>query len=220
MTDGSRAAIFDFRYTQKLYSKGVGMIRGYARVSTKGQQLQGTSLEDQFSILEKEGCEAIYHDVGSGAKKRAEFDRLCLEAQPGDTIVVTKLDRIARSVVEGSRIIKGWFAKGITVRILNMPFLQGSGTDRLLVDIMLAFAEFERSMIMERTRQGKEYKRATDPGFKDGRPKKFRKEQLDLAMTLLKDKSYKETTRATGISKATLQREAARRGFRKSEVVA
>lgn len=220
MTHAAWPVIFGFDDTQKLYSKGMGMIRGYARVSTKGQQSKGTSLEDQISILKKEGCEAIYQDVGSGAKKRSEFDRLCAEAQPGDTIIVSKLDRIARSVVEGSRIIKGWFAKGINVKILNMPFLQGSGTDKLLVDIMLAFAEFERSMIMERTRQGKEYKRATDPTFKDGRPKKFRREQLDLAMSLLKEKSYKETARATGISKATLQREAARRGFRKSEAVA
>ena len=73
----------------------MAMVRGYARVSTAGQE-QGTSLADQKAVLEAEGCEAIYQDVYTGkAMNRPGFDRLRAEVRPGDTIVVTKLDRIA-----------------------------------------------------------------------------------------------------------------------------
>lgn len=77
------------------------MIRGYIRVSTK-RQARGTSLADQRAALQAEGCQKIYQDVYSGGAStgRPEFDRLCREMQSGDTIVVTKMDRFARTETE------------------------------------------------------------------------------------------------------------------------
>ena len=84
------------------------MIRGYARVSTKRQE-RGTSLDDQRAALQAEGCQEIYQDVYSGASMaRPEFDRLCSEVQPGDTIVVTKMDRFARTETEAYDQVLGW----------------------------------------------------------------------------------------------------------------
>ena len=75
---------------------------------------------------------------------------------------------------------------------------------------MLSFAEFERNMIMQRTREGKMIA-MTKPGYHEGRPKKYGKDQLDHAMELLCDHSYSQVANMTGISKATLAREKARR---------
>ena len=78
--------------------------------------------------------------------------------------------------------------------------------DDLILTVMLAFAEYERGMIVERTQTGKAVARQ-DPNFKDGRPKKFKPEQIDLALSLLaQGKTYRQITTMTGISKSTLNR--------------
>ena len=142
---------------------------GYIRVSTKGQE-QGTSLADQRAALEAEGCHEIYEDVYSGASMdRPEFDRLCREAQPGDTIVVTKLDRIARTETEAYELVVGWVRSGIRVHVLNMGLIDDTEVGRLILHIMLAFAEFEKDMIKRRCQDGRAYKKATDPDYREGR---------------------------------------------------
>ena len=192
------------------------MNRGYIRVSTKGQE-QGTSLDDQRAVLEAEGCQEIYEDVYSGASMdRPEFDRLCCEVRPGDTIVVTKLDRIARTETEAYELVVGWVRSGVRVHVLNMGLIEDTEVGRLILHIMLAFAEFERDMIKRRCQDGRAYKRATDQNYREGRKPVYTKAQRDHAIDLLKDHSYSDVERMTGISKATLTREARRRGFRKS----
>lgn len=192
------------------------MIRGYARVSTAGQE-QGTSLADQRSVLEAEGCEAVYQDVYTGkAMSRPEFDRLRAEVRPGDTIVVTKLDRIARTETEAYELVVGWVRDGIKVRVLNMGTIEDTEIGRLILHIMLAFAEFERDMIVSRTQGGRAYKRATDPDYREGRKPVYTRIQRDHAMDLLRDHSFSDVERMTGISKSTLVREARARGLRKS----
>ena len=154
----------------------------------------------------------------SGASMdRPEFDRLCREAQPGDTIVVTKLDRIARTETEAYELVVGWVRSGIRVHVLNMGLIEDTEVGRLILHIMLAFAEFEKDMIKRRCQNGRAYKKATDPDYREGRRPVYTKAQRDHAIDLLKDPSYSDVERMTGISKATLTREARRRGFRKSE---
>ena len=192
------------------------MVRGYARVSTAGQE-QGTSLADQKAVLEAEGCEAVYQDVYTGkAMNRPGFDRLRAEVRPGDTIAVTKLDRIARTETEAYELVVGWVRDGIKVRVLNMGTIEDTEIGRLILHIMLAFAEFERDMIVSRTQGGRAYKRATDPDYREGRKPVYTRIQRDHAMDLLRDHSFSDVERMTGISKSTLVREARARGLRKS----
>ena len=194
------------------------MIRGYSRVSTRQQQY-GTSLDDQRDMLAAEGCQEFYEDTYTGTKlDRPEFDRLCREVQAGDTIVVTKLDRIARTETEAYELVVGWVRNGIKVRVLNMGLIEDTDIGRLILHIMLAFAEFERDLIVSRTQAGRAYKRATDPTYKEGRKPAYTKAQRDLAMDLLRTYSFSDVARMTGISKSTVTREARRRGFRKSEL--
>ena len=84
--------------------------------------------------------------------------------------------------------------------------MDNSPTGRLITNVMLSFAEFERDMIIERTQEGKIAAKRNNPNFKDGRPCKFSDEQMELALELLEKHSYKEVSNMTGISKSTLQR--------------
>lgn len=194
------------------------MNRGYSRVSTS-KQIRGTSLADQRAELERAGCQEIYEDVYSGARmERPEFDKLCSEVQAGDTIVVCKLDRIARTETEAYSLVVGWVRAGIKVHVLNMGLIEDTDIGRLILHIMLAFAEFERDLIVSRTQSGRAYKRATDDNYREGRKPTYSKAQLDHAIELLHDHSFTDAAAMTGISRSTVTREARKRGFKKSEL--
>ena len=183
------------------------MVYGYARVSTKGQARDGNGLDVQRSALEAAGAEVIYEEAFTGTKNdRPELNRLLDDLQSGDTLVVTKLDRIARSASQGAELVKKLLDRGITVRILNMGILDSSPAGKLVTTVMFAFAEFERDMIVERTREGKDVARV-DPNYREGRPRKYSAVQLHHAMDLLNDHSYKQVEAMTGISVPTLARE-------------
>ncbi len=182
------------------------MIYGYARVSTKGQAKDGNSLEGQERALKAAGAELIYTDVYTGVTTdRPELDKLLGGLKDGDTVVVTKLDRIARSVKQGISLIEELINKGVNVHILNMGLLDSSPTGKLIRNVMFSFAEFERDMIMQRTREGKEIARQ-NPGYREGRKPKYTRQQIDHAISLLSDHSYAEVEKMTGISKSTLIR--------------
>lgn len=179
---------------------------GYARVSTKGQATLGNSLEAQEKALATAGAEKIYSDAFTGTKShRPELDKLLLELLPGDTLIVTKLDRIARSATQGTELIQQLLDKGVKVHILNMGLLDDTPTGKLIRTILLAFAEFERDMIVERTQEGKAIAKQRED-FIEGRPKKFSQQQIAHALELLQDHSYKQVEQMTGISKSTLIR--------------
>lgn len=183
------------------------MIYGYARVSTATQGRDGNSLEDQVAALEKYGCQKIVTETFTGkTMERPKFTQLLSSLEEGDTLVVCKLDRFARTAVEGVQTVRALFERGIKVHILNMGLIENTLTGNLILTVMLAFAEYERGMIVERTQTGKMVARQ-NPNFKDGRPKKYTPTQIAHALELLSSgKTYKEVEAMTGISKSTLIR--------------
>ena len=174
---------------------------GYARVSTRQQDLEG-----QLRQLDEERCDRVYFEKITGTKSdRPEFQKLLQEIETGDTLVVTKLDRFARSTQDALNTIKLLFEKGVRINVLNLGIIENTSTGRLIFTIFSAFADFERDLIVERTREGKEIAKQR-PGFKEGKPRKFSQKQINLAMKLLEGNSYKEVEQMTGISKSTLTR--------------
>ena len=190
------------------------MIYGYARVSTSGQQKNGNSLAEQKEKLLAAGAEKIYADVFTGTStNRPEFNELLSVIKPFDTLIVTKLYRLGRSVTSVSQIISYLLDSEITVNILNLDVIRKNPTNTLLINVLSSFAQFERDMIVERTQEGKAIAKRTNPDYHEGRPRKWDDDQLDNAMNLLKDHSYSQVVKLTGISKSTLIREKKRRAL-------
>lgn len=174
---------------------------GYARVSTTGQDLNA-----QLDVLQQEGCEKVFSEKFTGTKAdRPQFQALLKTLETGDALVVTKLDRFARSTSEALQIIKELFERGVKVHVLNMGLIENTPTGRLIFTIMSGFAEFERDLIVERTQEGKAIARMRDD-YREGRPVKFSKKQVEHALILLERHSYKQVEDMTGISKSTLIR--------------
>lgn len=182
------------------------MIYGYARVSTKGQARDGNSLEAQEKMLRENGAVKIYSEAFTGTKaNRPEFEKLLNTLTKGDMLIVTKLDRFARSMAQGSEIVTELIARGVKVNILNIGVMDNTPTSKLIRNIFFSFAEFERDMIVERTQEGKAI--AREKGVRvDGRPKvqvdndafqKFREKQKDGEMTVA------ECCEALNISRST-----------------
>lgn len=179
----------------------------YARVSTRKQSRDGNGLAEQIEKLKHAGYDELIVEQFSGSTiKRPALDSLiqCLKA--GDTLIVTKLDRIARSTANGSALINDLLNKGVAVHILNMGLIDNTPTGKLITNILLAFAEYERDMIVERTQAGKEIARTKD-GFHDGRPPiDPKRKAFAVDLILNQHLSYKKTAEVTGLSKSTLIR--------------
>lgn len=183
------------------------MIYGYARVSTAGQSTNGNSLEDQIRALESYGCQEIIAETFTGkSMERPRFSALFQKLKSGDTLVVTKLDRFARTAIDGVSTVRELFERGVRVHILNMGLIENTLTGNLILTVMLAFAEYERGIIVERTQSGKAVAKQ-DPKFREGRPKKYLPTQIHHALQLLESgKTYRQVEAMTGISKSTLIR--------------
>lgn len=184
------------------------MIHGYIRVSSKSQEKNNSLEEQETEIVEAYPSAKIHREVFTAAKdfsNRDVFNNAISELRSGDVFVVCKMDRFCRSVSEGLSIIESLMAKGITVHILNLGIIDNTAIGKLLYTVLLSFAEFERNMIVERTKAGRELARQKD-GCREGRPRKFSKEQISHALELLSNYSYKQVESMTGISKSTLQR--------------
>lgn len=182
---------------------------GYIRVSSKSQAENNSLSEQEQMILEKYPLAEIHREVFTAAKdfnNRVVFNELVDRLVSADVLVVCKMDRFCRNVREGLDIIEHLMDKGIKIDILNLGVIDNTPVGRLTYTILLSFAEFERNMIVERTKAGRELARQKD-GYTEGRPKKFSRTQIDLALQLLENYSYKQVSTITGISKSTLQRE-------------
>ncbi|MGE6377046.1 recombinase family protein [Peribacillus muralis] len=184
---------------------------GYGRVSSVGQNLGA-----QIKQLQDAGCDAIFKEKVSGRKKedRKQFNLLLETVREGDTIVVTKLDRFARSTKDALNTIENLNSKGVSLIVLNMggdKIDSGSAIGKLMITVLSGIAEFEADMIKERQLEGIE--EAKQRGVYKGRPKKYteRNSKLKHALELFDNrnanhKTVKEIEAITGISKATLYR--------------
>ena len=142
---------------------GIFTIYGYARVSSK-KQLHGNSIEEQTTTI------TITTEQYTGkTTSRPKLQKLLDSLQPGDTLMVTKLDRLARNVSEGIELIRALFKKDVKVHVLNIGLLENTSMGNFFITTLLAVAELERNMIIERTQAGKEVAR-TKAGFREGRP--------------------------------------------------
>lgn len=182
---------------------------GYARVSSI-VQLKGNSLEEQTAELLKAGVSAdciVTEQYTGKTLKRPKFKQLIDALQPGDELICCKLDRFARNAEDGLKTVRELLERGIIIRILNIgngqPF-DNSPMGQLLFTMLLAFAQFERELILERTAAGKAIAKTKD-GFREGRPP-IPNVRIQTALSLLKDHTYKEVVQMTGISRATLTR--------------
>ena len=181
------------------------MIYGYMRVSTAAQS-KGNSLEEQERLLRKNGATELYQEAFTGTRTdRPNFTILLNKLQEGDTLVITKLDRFARNTAEGLNVIQHLLERGVKVNILNMGTIDTTPTGKLILTVMLAFAEFERDMIVQRTTEGKAIARTKD-NFVEGRPPKYDDDTVEAALALLELYNYREVAAITGISKSTLYR--------------
>lgn len=153
---------------------------GYPRVSTntkvkKGEkrderESSGNTLEDQEKRLRDAGAEIIMPEQYTGTTMdRPVLNKVLEMLEEGDTLMVTKLDRLARTAGEGSILIKDLMNRGVKVHILNIGLIENTMMGRLLLNTLLAYAEFERDVIVERLNDGKEVAKSKNPDYKEGR---------------------------------------------------
>lgn len=194
------------------------MVLGYCRVSSK-KQLEGYGLEAQIEEIKSKYENAIiYQEQYTGTKTdRPIFNEVLNELKKGDTLVVTKLDRLARNTVEGIQIVEDLFKRNVAVHVLNVGLLENTSMGKFFLTTLLAVAEMERNTILERMNSGKEVAKARAEAegkkFKEGRPKAHSKENIDRALKLLETMSYREVVELTKISKSTLIRAKRERGL-------
>ena len=148
----------------------MGKRYGYARVSSKGQQSDGNGLEVQREALIVAGCDVVVEEAFTGTKmERPKFSELIASLESGDTLMVTKMDRFTRTASAGVELVKELLARGVAVHILNMGLVENSPNGKLMLNILSAFAEFERDNIVERLAEGKAVEKANNPDYKEGR---------------------------------------------------
>lgn len=176
---------------------------GYARVSTHGQSLYSQSLETQIARLKESGCEEVISEVGSGATvQRAGYTQLLKTLQPGDVVMVVKLDRFGRSLSDLIQQINEWDEQGIVLRSLDDGVDTSTALGKTMAQLVSVFAEMERQRIMERTKEGIE--RARAEGVRFGRPPKRDEKMIAEAKALHASDALTSTqaARALGVSRS------------------
>ncbi|MFG2909584.1 recombinase family protein [Kitasatospora sp. NPDC048286] len=184
--------------------KSTGHLIGYARVSTDDQEAQL-----QRDALTEAGCARIFTDKASGKNTdRPELSAVLDYLRPGDTLCVWKLDRFARSLIDLVTMVDALSARGIGFKVLTgaLASIDPNTPDgRLMLQVVGAMAEFERSLIKDRTRAGLEAAKAQ--GRTGGRPSVISEDKLIIARTRrTKGESVSSIAKALGISRATLYR--------------
>jgi DNA invertase Pin-like site-specific DNA recombinase len=175
---------------------------GYGRVSTLTQ-----TEETQRAALEAAGCDEIHTEtISSGKKERPVLAQVMRELQPGDTLVICKLDRWARSLKELLVMAAELQERGVTLYVIDQAIDSSTPTGRLLFHVLGAIAEFERELGIQRTRESIAHRRATG-GDLGGRRKSYKPEQAEMAVRLRGEgESFRSIARKLGLSLATVQR--------------
>jgi DNA invertase Pin-like site-specific DNA recombinase len=175
---------------------------GYSRVSTSGQ-----SLDSQLEELANAGCAKIYSEKVSGARSdRPELQRLLKTLDPGSTLVVTRLDRLARSTIDLLTIIKAIADKGCLFKSIADPWCDTTTPGgRLMLTVLGGLAEFERELIKARTTEGRE--RAKRAGVRLGRKPKLSPHQMaEVRDRKAGGESVRFLARSYGVSPNTISR--------------
>ncbi|OCW45306.1 recombinase family protein [Aeromonas caviae] len=178
----------------------MGQVIGYARVSSVGQ-----SLEVQLDKLETAGCERVYQEKASGTSTdgREQLAELLRYVREGDEVVITKLDRLGRSLADLLDITEQLEAKGVTLRVLDQNLETTTAQGKLMFTMLGAFAEFETALRKERQMEG--IAKAKAAGKYTGRPKSI--DENAIKATLLEGgKSLREIAALHGVSRATVHR--------------
>ena len=175
---------------------------GYARTSTTEQK---AGLEAQLRDLKAAGCEEIFsEELSSVAAARPELDAALRYVRKGDFLVVTKLDRLARSVADLVAITETLKRKGVGLRILAMNLDTSTPTGKLMVNLLGSIAEFERELMLERQREG--IAKAKADGKYQGRQPTARKKTADVLKLRAEGRSAGDIVSALGISRASVFR--------------
>lgn len=183
----------------------VSMLYGYCRVSTLGQ-----SLDNQIETLIDKGVSEgnIFSDKYTGSKvDRPGFNELLNKLEFGDSLIVTKLDRLARNTREALNVIDKLQDKGIVINILNLGIIDDSSIGKFTTTVLLAVAEMERDMIVNRTREGKAYAKEHNPKYKEGRRTRLTSKNKDKypAINLYRQShTAEQTAKAFNISVRTV----------------
>ena len=182
-------------------------IFGYTRVSTSNQDYQ-----TQIQKLENAGAEKIFGEEYTGTKKEGRNELINLQAtiEKGDQVLVTKIDRLARSIVDLNSIVSFFNDKGVTVTFLDNSLTfepdKKDSMQTLMMNMLGSFAQFERDLIVTRTQEGKQWHKANNKNYREGRPKRVLNDRYKHAIELMKTNSMKEVVNKTNISLSTLKR--------------
>jgi DNA invertase Pin-like site-specific DNA recombinase len=182
------------------------MTYGYGRVSAQRQ-----TLDRQEDMLRERGCERVFMEKATGIKAdRPELLRLKDCVRPGDTLIIESWSRLGRSTKDLIELTEWFLERGVQVVSLKENFDTSTPQGRMMLTIFQAFAQFERDLIAQRTREGLASARAR--GRKGGRPPK-RKRDVELALKLYDSKLHTvaEIVRLSGVSQSTLYRYLAKR---------
>jgi DNA invertase Pin-like site-specific DNA recombinase len=175
---------------------------GYARTSTIDQK---AGLEAQLRDLKAAGCSKIFkEELSSVAAKRPQLDAALEWVREGDILIVTKLDRLARSVADMVAITEALRKKGVGLRILAMNLDTATPTGKLMVNLLGSIAEFERELMLERQREG--IAKAKAEGKYAGRQPTARRKAGDVLRLRAEGKSANDIKKALGISRASVFR--------------
>lgn len=173
---------------------------GYARVSTTDQ-----NLEAQLAQLQSVGCDKVYQEKASGAKvDRPELASMLDYVRQGDTIVVCKLDRIARSTKHLLDIVDGLQGKGVTFKVMNIDLDTSTATGKLMLTMLAGIATFEREMMLERQLEGIAV--AKKAGVYKGRKATARAKTSEVQELLDQGKTKEAVASKLGIGVASVYR--------------
>lgn len=176
-----------------------GQTIGYARTSTLDQV---AGFEAQIAELKAAGVTKLFTEQVSSVSDRPQLEAALDYLREGDTLIVTKLDRLARSVKHLGEIVELLESKSVSLKVQNIALDTGTSTGKLMLNVLGSVAQFEREMMLERQKEG--IAKAKAEGRYNGRPKSFDAAQVQQ----LKEagKSIKEIQKELGISRASIYR--------------
>ncbi|WP_096786843.1 recombinase family protein [Rhodobacter sp. CZR27] len=177
------------------------MLVGYARTSTL-EQVAG--LEAQREALKAVGCERLYEEQTSSVGVREALKAAMDYVREGDTLIVTKLDRLARSVRHLGEIVDALEAKKVGLRVLDLGLDTGNATGKLMLNVLGAVAQFEREMMLERQREG--IAKAKAEGKYKGRRPTAKSKACDVRALLADGLTKREVAQRLCISERSIFR--------------